>query len=280
MRDGSGYGRLLRAGAVAAAGAALLAGCSSGGGGGGAGRTPGVSASGTDTASAAPTTSPASPTPTGPPFTPDPAKAPRTAAEARRLALATVAGPDDWGPEYVRRTPYLSEPDAWPVLDAGCTWEAGAPPRTVLASVTAYSEIPAAGGKGPLRVAATVTVHRTESEADWEMAETLEEALRCPDQRLREGERITGLNSLGVPYGVGGNATSSDSLLERGAYVNDAFGKKPQFYTWLQNRAGQVTVAVVVKGAPGYTEAETNTAQVRANVIMQDRVKKQLGAQR
>ncbi|MEU6928513.1 hypothetical protein [Streptomyces sp. NPDC046385] len=267
---------MLRTGAVvAAAGVVLLAGCSSGGGGGGGGdgkpspRTPGASASGTPGATPAPT-------PTALDFTPDPKKAPRDTASARRMALAMVAGPDDWGPEYVKRTRYLSDPDYWPVLDANCEWETGTRPPSVLAGVTAYSEIPAAGGKGVLKVAATVTVHRTESDADWEMAGTLEEALRCPDQQLRQGERITGLMSLGVPYGTSNNTYSTDTLLERGSYLDDAF-KGTQFYSWMQSRIGQVTVAVVVKGAPGYTEGDVTEAQARANVIMQDRVKKQLG---
>ncbi|MFF9849738.1 hypothetical protein [Streptomyces litmocidini] len=272
------HGRALRAAAAVAAGAVLLAGCSSGGGGDDGKtprRTPATSASGTQTPPRPPAPSP---TPTGPDFTPDPKRTPRDTADARRLALAILAGPDDWGPEYVKRTPSLSLPGAWPVLDGDCEWEVGILPRSVLYSVTAYSEIPAAGGKGPLRVAATVTVHRTETDADWEMAETLEEALRCPGQQLREGERVTGLMSLGTPYGVSGNTTSTDSLIERGTYLNDGF-KGRQFYTWYQTRTGQVTVAAVVKGAPGYTEAETNAAQVRANVIMQDRIKAQLGVQ-
>ncbi|MBB4983712.1 MULTISPECIES: hypothetical protein [Streptomyces] len=269
MRDA--YGRLLRAAAVAAGGL-LLAGCSSGGGGDEAKpsrATPTASASGAPTAS---------PTPAGPVYVLDPKKAPRTQADAKRLALAVVAGPDDWGPGYVKRSPYLSDPGSWPVLDASCEWEAGTLPRSVLYSVTAYSEIPATGGKGPLRVAATVTVHRTEPDADWEMAETLEEALRCPDQQLRQGERITGLNSLGMPYGVGGNQTTTDSLIERGEYHNDAI-KGQQYYTWFQTRVGQVTFASVVKGASGYAEGDTNAVQARVNVFMQDRVKEQLGAQ-
>ncbi|MEV7275740.1 hypothetical protein [Streptomyces sp. NPDC093111] len=259
----------------------LVAGCSSGGGGGDGGKPPRA----TPTTGAAPTASPSAsssgtpvPAPTGPAFTPDPKRAPRDAAAAKSLALALVAGPDDWGPEYVKRTPYLSEPGAWPVLDPGCEWELGTPPGSVLYSVTAYSQIPAAGGKGPLRVAATVTVHRTDSDADWEMAGTLEEALRCPDQQLRQGERISRLLSLGVPYGTANNTYATDTLLERGSYLNDAF-KGPQFYTWMQTRVAQVTVAVVVKGAPGYTEADITAAQARASVIMQDRAKKQLGAQ-
>ncbi|MFF4168632.1 hypothetical protein [Streptomyces sp. NPDC001744] len=272
---GDAYGRTLRTGAVLAAGMALLAGCSPGGGGDGGkppASTPPASTPGASTSGApAP-----SPTPTAPPFAADPKKAPRTEADARRMALAFVAGPDDWGPEYVKRSSFLSAPGSWPVLDANCAWEAASLPVSVLYSVTAHSEIPAAGGKGPLRVAATVTVHRTETDADWEMAETLEEALRCPDQQLREGERISRLISL-APYTVGESTATTDFITERGSYLNDAF-EKPQFYSWFQSRVGQVSVATVVKGAPGYTEEETTAAQVRANVVMQDRVKKQLGA--
>ncbi|WP_370414356.1 hypothetical protein [Streptomyces fradiae] len=273
--------RLLRAAGAWAAGAVLLlAGCS-----GGTDKD-----TGTETGAAPPgkaSTSPASakpsatPTPTPTPTRPDtldPRRAPRTAADAQKLALAVVAGPDAWGPDYEKRSPYLSPAGYWPVLGAECVWDTGGLPRSVLASATAYSEIPAAGGKGTLRVAATVTIHRTDSDADWEMAETLEEALRCPDQELRQGERITGLTSLGTEYGVNGNTSTTDLLLERGSYVSDAV-KGPQFYTWMQTRVGQVTFATVVKGAPGHTEAETNDAQVRANVIMQDRLKKQWGAQ-
>ncbi|MFF6774015.1 hypothetical protein ACFY8W_10660 [Streptomyces sp. NPDC012637] len=273
--------RLLRAcGAVTAGAALLLAGCSAeDGGAGGNGGAKGGGKGGTSQSASAPPTASPTPSPAGIDFTPDPSRVPKTTADADRLAREIVAGPDAWGPDYVKRTPYLSAPGSWPVLDAKCTWEGGERPRSVLSSVTAYSEIPAAGGKGPLRVAATVTVHRTESDADWEMAETLEEALRCPDQRLRDGERIIGLTSLGTPYGTGGNTSTIDTVLERGDYLNVAF-KGRHYYTWLQSRVGQVTVATVVKGAPGYTEeAGANDAQVRANVIMQDRVKKQLGAQ-
>ncbi|MFI8518915.1 hypothetical protein ACIGEZ_13960 [Streptomyces sp. NPDC085481] len=273
--------RLLHAcGALAAGGALLLAGCSSGADGkpDGKGRT---SAS----ATGRPTTSPtAGATPSTLDFTPDPKRAPKNAAEARRLALAIVAGPDAWGPGYVKRTPYLSQEGYWPVLGADCTWDGGTQPGSVLSSVTASMEIPATGGKGALRVSATVTVHRTEDDADWEMAGTLEEALRCPDQELREGEHITGLISLGNPFGVGGNYTASDSLGERGFYVSSGV-KGKQIYGWYQSRIGQVTVATVVKGAPGYGEKDTPTtkgtinAQVQALVTMLERLKAQLAVQ-
>ncbi|MGW3558062.1 hypothetical protein ACWDNT_11930 [Streptomyces sp. NPDC000963] len=251
---------------------------------GGRSSTSGASApSGTATAAPDPTPTPVA-TPTALDFTPDPKRVPKNDADARRLALAVVAGPDAWGPDYVKRTPYLSDPDYWPVLGDGCSWETGTRPSDVLSSVTAYSEVPAADGRGTLRVAATVTVHRTEDDADWEMAETLEEALRCPNQRLRDGERIEGLISLGNPFGLGGNYTATDSLGERGGYYSDAVPGK-QFYGWYQSRIGQVTVATVVKGAPGYSEQATDTtvgtvtAQVQALVTMLERVKDELEVQ-
>ncbi|MFD3530129.1 hypothetical protein [Streptomyces sp. NPDC058664] len=274
--------RLLRACCAVLVGGLITTGC-----GDGDGKKPdGRSGRGTTSASAAPTTAaPApAPTPTALDFVPDPKRAPRTEADARRLALAVVAGPDAWGPDYVKRTPYLSDPDYWPVLGANCSWETGPRPSTVLYSVTAYSEIPARGTLGALRVAATVTVHRTETDADWEMAGTLEEALRCPDQRLRDGERISGLISLGNPFGVGGNYTAMDSLGERGSYHNDAV-RGEQFYGWYQSRIGQVTVATVVKGAPGYSEEQTSTTvgtvggQVQALVTMIERAQNELEVQ-
>ena len=269
--------RLLRACCALLVGGLAVTACS---GGGGAKRPEGKGSTRTPTATTTASPSP-SPTPTAFVFQPDPRRVPRTEADARRIALAVVVGPDAWGPGYVKRTPHLSDPDYWPVLGADCTWETGTRPSDVLSSVTAYSEIPAAGGRGTLRVAATVTVHRTESDADWEMASTLEEALRCPDQKLRDGERITGLMSLGNPFGVGGNVTAADTLREGGSYLDDAV-KGKQFYSWYQSRIGQFTVSTVVKGAPGYTEMNGDTgigtaqAQVQALITMIERVKGQL----
>ncbi|MFF1507835.1 hypothetical protein [Streptomyces sp. NPDC058326] len=272
--------RLLRACCAVLVGGLITTGC----GGGDDGKRPdGKSGKGSTSASAAPTTAtPApAPRPTALDFVPDPKRAPKNRADARRIALAVVAGPDAWGPDYVKRTPHLSDPDYWPVLGADCSWETATRPSTVLYSVTAYSEIPARGALGNLRVAATVTVHRTETDADWEMAGTLEEALRCPDQKLRDGERISGLISLGNPFGVGGNYTATDSLGERGRYHSDAV-KGEQFYSWYQSRIGQVTVATVVKGAPGYSEEQTSTTagtvggQVQALVTMIGRAQDEL----
>ncbi|MGW0122906.1 hypothetical protein [Streptomyces sp. NPDC003327] len=278
---GSGHGRALRGCCALAVGALLLTGCSddpAGSAGSGAptsaGRTTGAAPSPSSPA-------PSAATPTAPPtldFTPDPARAPRTKADAERLALAVLAGPESWGPDYVKREPYLSPDGHWPVLPANCRWESGPLPATVLHSVTGSSELPGSGGKGTVRVSATVTVHRSVDAADWEMAETLEEALRCPAQTLREGERITGLMSLGNPFGVGMNYTTADALNERGKYVNDAVGGE-YLYGWSQSRVGQVTVAVSVKGARGYTDDEITLAQVQALTTMITRAEKALEVQ-
>ncbi|MFF0446414.1 hypothetical protein ACFYT4_08365 [Streptomyces sp. NPDC004609] len=271
------YGRVVRAGGGALAGALLWTGCSADPEGDG---KPSPSAPRGGTVSpGGPGTGPAgSPAPSASPgglaFTPDPARLPRTEADARKLAEAVVAGPELWGPGYVKRTPYLSGPGHWPVLGEDCVWQGGTRPPGVLYSVTAYSELPALGGKGPVRVAATVTVHRDDRAADWEMAQTLEEALRCPDQQLRGGERISGLLSLGTAYGKG-NFTAHDAVAESGKYHNDAFGAD-YIYDWYQSRLGQVTVAAVTKGAEGHTPDEINDARVEALTAMLGRIETHL----
>jgi hypothetical protein len=159
----------------------------------------------------------------------------------------------------VKRDPYESDPGFWPVLDTNCVWRREPVPTTVLATLTRYSELPAQDGKGPIRVAAVVTVHRTAMDAGWEMAETLEEALRCPDQQLRQGERITGLLSQGSDFGLLGNFTSEDTLTEGGQYYSDELGG-PYYYYWMQSRLGQVTVAVSGRGSKGRTEKEVDAA--------------------
>ncbi|MFE5791976.1 hypothetical protein ACFQ8C_05275 [Streptomyces sp. NPDC056503] len=270
--------RLSRACCAVLAGGLLVTGCSGGGGGGdGKSGTP----SGTTPAPTASATATASPsaTPKELGFAPDPDRAPKTRPDAVALAREILSGgPGSWGPGYVERDPYLSPEGYWPVLDEDCRWETGTLPRTVLHSVTAYMELPAAGGKGTVRVSSTVTVHRTEDAADWEMAETLEEALRCPGQTLRDGERISGLMSLGNSYGVGGNLTASDAVNERGTYLKDGVPGE-HYYGWSQSRLGQVTVAVSAKGAPGHTEADLATAMAQASVTMLTRAETALEAE-
>ncbi|MER7946341.1 hypothetical protein ABTY59_02985 [Streptomyces sp. NPDC096079] len=263
----------MRAGGAALVAGLLLAGCT--GGGDDDGRPEGAGSAGTKAPATAPPST-AAPTPTAYSFTPDPARVPKTRADAKRLALAVVAGPDAWGPDYVEGAPYLSTEGSWPVLPDTCVWESGTLPSSVLYSVTAHSEIPAAGGKGRVRVTTTVTVHRTDDDADWEMAQTLEEALRCPGQTLREGERITGLMSIG-DLGDARNFFAEDSINERGKFVDDTV-KGEQFYGWVQARVGQVTVAVSTRGGPGHADDDLSTSMAKASVTMISRVESQLGA--
>ncbi|MEW5627956.1 MULTISPECIES: hypothetical protein [Streptomyces] len=274
------YVRLTHACCAALTGGLLLVGCSGGGGGGDGKRGPssGTSPAASATTTATPTAAP-SPYPTALDFDPDPARAPRTRSDAVALARTVLSGgPGSWGPGYVERKPYLSPEGYWPVLSEDCSWETGTPPASVLHSVTASMELPAEGGKGTVRVSATVTVHRTEDAADWEMAETLEEVLRCPGQTLRDGERISGLMSLGNAYGVGGNRTADDTVNERGTYLKDGVPGE-HYYGWSQSRLGQVTVAVSAKGAPGHTESDLATAMAQASVAMLTRAETALEAE-
>ncbi|MFC8826298.1 hypothetical protein ACFT9I_13215 [Streptomyces sp. NPDC057137] len=269
---GAGAGRL-RGGVVALAVGALLAGCSGTGdasdpdptkpgstkpgptkpGPTKAGSTePGAEAKG----DGGPTPTPSAGTGLG--WVPDENRRPRTRAQALRLARDVAAEPGRWGSGYVKRSPYESDPDSLAVLDGDCVWQREPLPPSVLTSFTRYSELPAKGGKGPIRIAATVVVHREAADAEWEMARTLEEALRCPEQRLSNDERITGLLSAGLPLGAG-NLSSDDVISEHGEYRSDELGG-PHYYIWGQNRLGQVTVSVVGKGAEGRTREEIDTA--------------------
>ena len=266
----------------------LLAGCSGGGGdetakpaGSGSTGVKSPAASG-DTRSGAPPSPASSPgasaSTAGLDFTPDPGRVPKTRAEALRLARAVAVTPVKWGPGFVKRSPYESGPGFRPVLDANCVWQREPLPATVLATLTRYSELPAEDGKGPIRVAAVVTVHRTEKDADWEMAETLEESLRCPDQQLRQGERISDLRSQGSDFGRLGNVTSEDTLTESGKYYSDELGG-PLYYYWVQSRLAQVTVAVVGRSAKGRSSEEVDDALLQGVGQMLSGVEGELEAQ-
>lgn len=270
------YGRKARrAGCGAAVGALLLVGCSGGDGSGGA--EGGGERTGSAAIRSAPSAGQSSKRPGDRAITPDPARVPRTEAQARALAEKVVAGPDAWGPGYVKRTPYLTPPGHWLVLDDQCVWKRAPRPAGVLHSLTAHSELPAGPGKGPVRVAATVNVHRDANGADWDMAETLEETLRCPNQTLRAGERVKRLWSQGRPYGPG-NELADDSVFETGDYVNAAFDRA-YTYNWYQARYGPVTITVTSKGAKGHTDDDIDKARLEAFIAMLGRVETQLGAE-
>ncbi|MDX5568202.1 hypothetical protein PYK79_39655 [Streptomyces sp. ID05-04B] len=256
MDDNTGRRRStwLRATASAAAAAALLTGCGSGDD---KAAEPSPSAS---AGSTAPTTS-GSPSPAASasstgggtasltPFEADPAAVPRTARQAESLAQAVALQPQAWGPDYRAQQPAASTPRTVAVLDAQCRWQRRPLPKTVLASLSRYSELPGAGGKGTIKVTAAVTVHATVRDADQQLSTTLEEPLRCQVQQVRTDEQITGLMSTATPYGQGNNTYADDQVVEIGAYVT---GTSAQAYRWFVARLGTVTVAVSVMGAQGY----------------------------
>ncbi|MFJ8967566.1 hypothetical protein ACIRJ3_07245 [Streptomyces anulatus] len=198
---------------------------------------------------------------------PDPARLPKTRAEARDLIERVIAGPDSFGPGVVKRSPYESDPATWPVLGENCVWQQQKPAYSVLATVTRSFEVPAEQGKGPVRLGAVVTVHRTRDDAAWEMAESLEESMRCPTQQLREGEQIGSMIAGALLGGEGMQATSEDSLSELGQYRSSELGG-PHHYFWQQAQTLQFTVAVTGKGAKGRSEREINDLVLHAQGTM------------
>ncbi|MEU2196951.1 hypothetical protein ABZ592_28085 [Streptomyces fimicarius] len=200
-------------------------------------------------------------------FEPDPARLPRTKASARAFIGDVIAAPDSFGPGVVKRSPYESDPATWPVLGEDCVWQQRKPARSVLATLTRSFELPAEKGKGPVRLAAIVTVHRTREDAAWEMAESIEESMRCPTQQLREGEQIGSMIAGALLGGEATQTASEDSLTELGEYRSSELGG-PHHYFWQQAQTLQFTVAVTGKGAKGRTEREIDELVVQAQGAM------------
>ncbi|WP_187645433.1 hypothetical protein [Streptomyces sp. TRM49041] len=278
-------GRLLRAGGAALAlCGTLLAGCT----------TSGSAASGPSARDGSPSASPGTGTGTGtgPAGTgtantgagprsrrdveADPAKLPRTPARARELIGAVLIGPEEFGPGVVRGAPYERGTGWWPVLGDDCVWQRGELPEDVLASRTRMYELPAADGKGTVRLTATVTVYRDPGTADWSHAATLEETLRCPEQRLGPHERLTGLFSQAHYFGEGQNTYAEDALLETGGFADERPGG-PYPYLWWQARVGPVLVSTAVKGAEGRPEDESTDLLTGPMVTMVARVLARVG---
>lgn len=180
----------------------------------------------------------------------DPAKEPGTADQARALVGKVIAGPELFGPGVERATPYESDPSRWAVLGDGCAWQLEELPADVLATLTRHFEVPAGDGKGPVRLSATVTVHRTVLDAAWEQAGMLEEALDCEEQFLRPGERLAELTSTAYAWGEANNSYSDESLGETGLCVSDTRGG-PYPYRWDQATLGPVVVSTSVCGGQG-----------------------------
>ncbi|MFJ5262442.1 hypothetical protein ACIQAC_18450 [Streptomyces sp. NPDC088387] len=245
----------------------LLAGCTSGGDGGDGGDGPSRPASaGKDTAG----TPSASPTEV---VDIDPGRLPDTNARAGALIRDVLPDPAAFGPGAARQQPYESDPARWAVLGDDCVWQQQPLPRDVLASLTRSYEIPAAGGKETLRLAAVVTVHRTAEQADWENAEVLEEMMRCPTQQLRADELVTSLNDVPSAHGESGNEFAEDSLTELGEYASADTGDASFPYIWEQTRIGQFTLAVSAKGAEGWTQAELFDRLRQPHVDMRGRLR-------
>ncbi|MGW6722454.1 hypothetical protein [Streptomyces sp. NPDC054995] len=198
---------------------------------------------------------------------PDPARLPKTRAAALDLIGRVIADPDSFGPGVVKRSPYESDPDTWPVLGKDCVWQQQKPAHSVLATLSRSFEVPAEAGKGPLRLAATVTVHRARVDAAWEVAESIEESMRCPTQQLREGELIGSLVA-GALFGGESNQNNSDDFLsEAGQYQSSEVGG-PHYYAWQQAQVQQFTLAVTGKGAKGRTGREVDDLVVQAQAAM------------
>lgn len=203
----------------------------------------------------------------------DPARLPSSRADALAFIGKVMADPDSFGPGVVRRSPYESDPATWPVLGTDCVWQQEKPARSVLATRSRSFEVPAAGGKGPLRLSAVVTVHRTSEDARWEMAESVEETMRCPVQQLRKGETIGSLISASLAQGESVQNNSEDSLIEYGQYRNAELGGGPYPYSWQQAQSLRFTVAVTGKGAKGWSDAEIGTLTSQAQAAMLLRLK-------
>lgn len=215
---------------------------------------------------------------TSPAIDADPARLPATRGAALDLVRRVIAGPESFGPGVVPRSPHESGPDTWPVLGADCVWRQEKPAPSVLATLTRSFEVPAARGRGPLRLAAVVTVHRTREDARWEMAESVEETMRCPTQQLRQGEQIGSMVAGPLARGEGTQTTSEDALMEIGEYRSAALGG-PYPYLWAQAQILQFTVAVTGKGAKGWSandiEDFMSPALVAMEVRLESAVKKQ-----
>ncbi|MFI5685299.1 hypothetical protein [Streptomyces sp. NPDC051636] len=248
----------------------LLAGCSAQGANGGPRRT----GSSAHTASPGAAVSPSGGSTATPVFTPDAGLVPRTSRDGQRLVDSVVFAPGDWGRGFVAQDPAESTPGTWAVLDDSCRWAREKAPRGVLAGLSRYSLLPAGGGKGAVKVTAAATAHSSVLGADEQLSTTLEEVLRCPEQQPRADERITGLNSLGTPFGTREQDYADDSVLEAGQYVEKGGAAQP--YEWMVARLGKVVVAVSVTGGKGHTEHELQQLGATALGRMLGRVQQRL----
>ncbi|MEV0904452.1 hypothetical protein [Streptomyces hokutonensis] len=235
---------------AATAGALLLAGCS----GGASDDEPKAEGTPKKSSGASPS---ASASPANEPYTLAEDRAPKTRAEAVAFVRELTVRPDYFGTGYRTRDPFESDPAEWAVLGEDCLWRREALPGTVLASLTRMYELPAKDGKGPVYVSLTVTVHQDVVSARRDMAGSMEEALRCPEQQLNATDRVSGLFSRVDAFAEGRSVISDDDLTESGNWAAD--GGKAHPFDWYKFRMGPVTVAATARHGSGRTEAEDST---------------------
>lgn len=185
-------------------------------------------------------------------FKPDPARVPKTAARAEQLVGNAQLEPADWSAGMVRHDPYERD-GTWPVLGGDCVWSRVGLPDHVLHTSTRNIDLPAENGRGLLRAAVTVSVHRSVRDAEREIKDTVQESARCPDQDLGGGQRLTGLSSLRFDEQDVRNAEAS--LFEAGRY-RDGSSAGDQDYVWTKSRIGPVTAAISLKGADGHESGD------------------------
>ncbi|MGW3413417.1 hypothetical protein [Streptomyces sp. NPDC000888] len=231
------------------AGVLLLAGCTSG-----AGDEPKSEGTPKKSSGASPS---ASASPVNEPYTLAEDRAPRTRAEAVAFVRELTVRPDYFGAGYRKRDPFESDPAEWAVLGDDCLWRREALPDTVLASLTRAFELPAKDGKGPVYVSLTATVHQDVVAARRDMAGSLEEALRCPEQQLNATDRVRDLFSRVDAFADGRSVISDDDLTESGDWV--AAGGKAHPFDWYKFRLGSVTLAATARHGSGRSEAEDST---------------------
>ncbi|MDI3405648.1 hypothetical protein [Streptomyces cavernicola] len=210
-------------------------------------------------------------------FVPDPERQPENRAEALKLARKVIARPEDWGAGYERDSGYKGSPRRSAELGDDCVWAQRPLSEGDFVSVGRRGELPERGDAGPLRVTAVVTVHRTESAARWEMARTLEEPLRCPEQRLSGAERVTGLRSGGD---LDPDTSGATDYLQESGQVHSELPGSPHPYVWDVFRLGTVTLAVAVHGSEGHTADEVFAVGAKTVGHMAARVDLELGVRK
>lgn len=258
---------------AAVAGTLLLAGCTSGADGGSATdgkKSSARSTSGSDSggsSASADGTEPSAPADGADPsaaavaedepYTMVEELAPQTRSEAVAFVRGLTPRADNFGSGFRKAQPYESDPGEWAVLDEDCVWQRQPLPDTALASLTRRFELPGSKGRGPVQVSMTVTVHKDTTAARRDMAVSLEEALRCPNQRLNATERVRGLYSRADPFSEARNGVTDDDLIESGELLVDGIkGALP--FDWFKYRLGPVTVAATDRIGAGHTDEEAS----------------------